>query len=229
MATIRDLYYAKGSPADFSTLRKLRAAEVAESKTKKGKPQTVGSTKAWLEEQDAYTLHRPVRKRFARNPYTVTKVGDVWECDLLDYSPTQNTMIISDTFYPSLMYSRNFYIWSPWRQIADLRSPRRFGPYLTISRNYLRGDPYEYARIRARNFSIKIFRTCYATRAYSFKCAGTPTWNVRSWNVLNARFVTDYTINLRIIIRSAISTSCRNLSGVKMTRFTRRQVWHPHV
>jgi len=56
---------------------------VAESK-KKGNPQSVAATKAWLEEQDAYTLHRPVWKRFARNPYTVTNVMDVWECDLLD-------------------------------------------------------------------------------------------------------------------------------------------------
>jgi len=110
MATISDIYYDEGSPAGLSTLPKLRAAEVSESKTKKGKLQSVGSSKAWLEEQNAYTLHRPVRKRFARNPYTVTNVRDVWECDLLDYSPTQNAMIISDTFYPSLMYSRNFYI-----------------------------------------------------------------------------------------------------------------------
>jgi len=83
MASISDLYYDEGSPAGFSTLRKLRAAELAESK-KKGKPQSVAATRAWLEEQDAYTLHRPVRKRLARNPYTVTNVGDVWECDLLD-------------------------------------------------------------------------------------------------------------------------------------------------
>ena len=84
MASISDLYYDEGSPAGFSTLRKLQAAEEAESKKKKGKPQSVAATRAWLEEQDAYTLHRPVRKRFARNPYTVTNVGDVWECDLLD-------------------------------------------------------------------------------------------------------------------------------------------------
>jgi len=84
MATISDIYYDEGSPAGFSTLPKLRVAEVAESKMKKGTPQSVGSTKAWLEEQDAYTLHRPVRKRFARNPYTVTNVMDVWEFDLLD-------------------------------------------------------------------------------------------------------------------------------------------------
>jgi len=110
MATISDLYYDEGSPAGFSTLRKLWAAEESESKTKKGKPQSVGSNKACLEEHDAFTLHRPVRKPFARNPYDVTNVRDVWENYSLDYSPTQNTMIISDTFYPSLMYSRNFYI-----------------------------------------------------------------------------------------------------------------------
>jgi len=84
MATISELYYNEGSPAGFSTLRKLRAVEVAESKTQKGKPQSVGSTKAWLEERDAYTLHRPVRKLFARNPYTVNNVRVVWECYLLD-------------------------------------------------------------------------------------------------------------------------------------------------
>ena len=82
MASISDLYYDEGSPAGFSTLRKLREAEVTESK-KKGKPQPVADTRAWLE-QDAYTLHRPVRKRFARNPYKVINVGDVWECVLLD-------------------------------------------------------------------------------------------------------------------------------------------------
>jgi len=40
--------------------------------------------KAWLEIQDAYTLHRPVRKLFARNPYTVSNIMDVCECALLD-------------------------------------------------------------------------------------------------------------------------------------------------
>jgi len=40
--------------------------------------------RAWLENQDAYTLHRSLRKRFARNPCTVTNVMYVWECDLLD-------------------------------------------------------------------------------------------------------------------------------------------------
>jgi len=66
------------------TLTKLRTAEMSESETKKGNLQPVGCTKVWLEEQDAYTLHRPVGKRFACNPYTVTNVRDLWEWDLLD-------------------------------------------------------------------------------------------------------------------------------------------------
>jgi len=57
--------------------------EPAERKLK-GKPQTVGAIKAWLEEQNAYALQRPVRKYFALNPYTVTNVMDYWECDLWD-------------------------------------------------------------------------------------------------------------------------------------------------
>jgi len=40
--------------------------------------------KKWLEKQDTYTLHRPVRKPFHRNPYNVTNIDDIWECDLVD-------------------------------------------------------------------------------------------------------------------------------------------------
>jgi len=40
--------------------------------------------RVWLEKQDAYTLHRPVRKCFVRKPYTVTNVLVVWDCNLLD-------------------------------------------------------------------------------------------------------------------------------------------------
>jgi transposase InsO family protein len=42
--------------------------------------------KAWLEKQDAYTLHRPLRKRFPRNPYTVNNINNIWEIDILDLS-----------------------------------------------------------------------------------------------------------------------------------------------
>ena len=31
-------------------------------------------------------MHRPVRKRFLRNPYTVNNIDDVWEIDIMDLS-----------------------------------------------------------------------------------------------------------------------------------------------
>jgi len=71
------LYYDPAKPTAFSNLHKLAAALV---KTKKKKE----NLRAWLEKQDSYTLHRPIRRRFARNPYSVNNVMDVWECDLVD-------------------------------------------------------------------------------------------------------------------------------------------------
>ena len=70
------LYYDPARPSAFSTAEKLRAAAV-KKKDKK-------AVRTWLEKQDAYTLHRQVKKRFPRNPYSVTNVMDVWECDLVD-------------------------------------------------------------------------------------------------------------------------------------------------
>jgi hypothetical protein len=40
----------------------------------------------WLAGQDTHTLHKPVRKRFLRNTYTVTNIDDAWEMDLADLS-----------------------------------------------------------------------------------------------------------------------------------------------
>ena len=70
------LYYDPAHPSAFSTAEKLRAATSGKDKKK--------SVRAWLEKQDAYTLHRQMRKRFPRNPYSVTNAIDVWECDLVD-------------------------------------------------------------------------------------------------------------------------------------------------
>ena len=38
----------------------------------------------WLEGQDAYILHRPVRHKFPRRHYNVRNSDDVWEADLID-------------------------------------------------------------------------------------------------------------------------------------------------
>ena len=76
--TINKLFYDPSRLSVFSTLRKLRLATATGAKKK-----SVEVIKAWLEKQDGCTLHRPVRKRFARNPYTGNNVMDVWKSDLL--------------------------------------------------------------------------------------------------------------------------------------------------
>ena len=88
------LYYTPSHPAGFSTLCKFHSAAKRSAGDKKTKTQTVGQLKAWLEKQDAYTLYRPVRKHFPRNPYTANYVMDVWECDLVDVKTLANLIVI---------------------------------------------------------------------------------------------------------------------------------------
>ena len=85
----RALYYDPDRPSAFSTLQK----HVAASKSKSTKH---GDIEAWLLKQDAYTMQRLVRKRFPRNPYKVTNLMDVWECDILDVRLSVNITITTN-------------------------------------------------------------------------------------------------------------------------------------
>ena len=73
------LYFDHGLPSVFSNSKQLYAA-VRDSKIGK----RARELRAWLEAQDAFPLHRPVRKRFPRSPYGVKNIMSVWECDLVD-------------------------------------------------------------------------------------------------------------------------------------------------
>jgi len=69
------LYYNPPIPSAFWALEK-HAASVPKK--------NMSDFRGWIQKQNSYSHHRPVRIRFLRNPYIVTKVMDVWECDLLD-------------------------------------------------------------------------------------------------------------------------------------------------
>jgi hypothetical protein len=75
------LYFDPKRPSGFSTFKRVHA-------TARGK--TAGELRAWLAAQDTFTLHRPLRKRFPRNPYTVNNIINVWECDLFDVQGSVN-------------------------------------------------------------------------------------------------------------------------------------------
>ena len=70
--------------------------------------------------QDAYTLHRPVRKRLLRNPYNVSNIDDVWECDLVDFQGLSKykdgiryLLIVIDAF------SKIFHIFPPLSKTGE--------------------------------------------------------------------------------------------------------------
>jgi len=106
-------------------------------------------TKVWLEKQDVYRFHRPVRKRFARNPSKVSNVMDVWKCDLINVEAYDE---YNDNYRYILtvidVFSKYLHL-IPIRTKRGLLLPRRFGPY---SMNVGAAAQYECAVIRARNF-----------------------------------------------------------------------------
>jgi transposase InsO family protein len=80
---LHSLYFDLSRPSDFTSHQKLQSA-VRQGKIKQKLKTAPADIKSWLLKQDAYTLHRAVRKRFSRNPYTVNNINYVWESDLVD-------------------------------------------------------------------------------------------------------------------------------------------------
>jgi transposase InsO family protein len=80
---IRRLYSDPSEPSGFSTQQKLQNA-IRQSTSKQTQKISSANIKEFLLKQDAYTLHRPVCKRFPRNSYTVNNLNNVWESDLVD-------------------------------------------------------------------------------------------------------------------------------------------------
>lgn len=74
MTDLEKLYYDPGHYAGYSAVDNLiRAANLSRNKVVR-----------WLEAQDAYTLHRPLRRKFPRMHYNVTNIDDLWEADLIE-------------------------------------------------------------------------------------------------------------------------------------------------
>jgi transposase InsO family protein len=75
------IYYDPAHPASFTTADALWKA------TQKTVPKA--KVVQWLESQEPYTLHRPVRKHFSRNRYIVYNMDELWQADLNDMQSLQ--------------------------------------------------------------------------------------------------------------------------------------------
>ncbi|XP_054283126.1 uncharacterized protein LOC129000373 [Macrosteles quadrilineatus] len=82
---MKRVYYNPEDPASYGGVtRLLHAIREKEGKVKKKKRTKRQTVLDWLRTQDTYTLHRPVRKRFARNRYVVFGPDELWQADLND-------------------------------------------------------------------------------------------------------------------------------------------------
>lgn len=72
MKTLQKVYYNPLNPAGFGGARNLQS----------GRRDV--DVQNWLESQDAYNMHKMVRRRFNRRSYNVSEVDAVWEADLID-------------------------------------------------------------------------------------------------------------------------------------------------
>lgn len=77
MKALEKVYFDPSHPTSFSgatnLLRLARQKKISDKRALQ-----------WLETQETFTRHRPVRRRFPRRFYNVRNIDDVWEADLVD-------------------------------------------------------------------------------------------------------------------------------------------------
>ncbi len=82
---LRGIYYDQKNPNSFSSAEKLYNA-AKDILQEINLPQV----KEWLSGELTYTLHKPVRKTYKRNPIIVEEIDQQWEADLVDMREFKN-------------------------------------------------------------------------------------------------------------------------------------------
>ena len=78
---LQKLYYDPTEPTSFTGLDKLWRKIKVQPRFKNVKKRDV---KEWLQQQDTYTLHKPIKRKFKRNKVIVPHIDYMWDLDLAD-------------------------------------------------------------------------------------------------------------------------------------------------
>jgi len=80
MEKLKEIYYDPNDPGSYGGVEKLyrRAKEVGERNI------TRKDVKQFLTDQHSYSLHKPARRNFTRNPTYVKGIDQQWQPDLAD-------------------------------------------------------------------------------------------------------------------------------------------------
>jgi Integrase core domain len=82
---LSSIYYDPKNPGSFSSANRLyNEAKKIDGSIK------LRDVKEWLSGEFTYSLHKPVRKTFTRNPIIVRSIDDQWEADLVDMQEFSN-------------------------------------------------------------------------------------------------------------------------------------------
>lgn len=80
MREYENTYYDPSHEAGYAGAQNLLRVNAKGKILSKGEKKRIYD---WLSNQDAYTLHRPIKRKFSRLAYDVKNIDDVWECDLM--------------------------------------------------------------------------------------------------------------------------------------------------
>ena len=146
---VSKLYHEPQRSSGFSNLRRVQAA-ARQSNPEKSPIEL----KDWFEKHNAYTLQRPVRKTFPRNPYNTDNLIGVWECSLVDVQAPSK-------YNHRMMYLLSVIdVFSKYLHVVPLKSKTgpavipSFNPLL-MTQNTL--NPYIGGRSGFRRIGAKIF------------------------------------------------------------------------
>jgi hypothetical protein len=160
---LRPLYYEAARPSGLASLPKLVSA------TPRGTRRA--DVQKRLLQQDSYTLHRPVRKRFLRNPYTTTNIINVCECDLID---VQNFSKFNDKYKYLLSVIDVF---SKFLHIVPLRvktGTAVASAFLSILATYSHRRPIWVRTDRGKEFLIRLFQDMLKKEGIQFQVCRDP-------------------------------------------------------
>jgi len=212
------LYYDPARPTAFSTLRKLGVALKKNNK--------LDDIRDWLEKQDVRTLHRPIRYRFARKPYTVNKVTGAWECDLFNVPAPGK-------FNDNYKYILSVYdVFFKFIYLVPLRS--KIGTdvalaFISIFAESSRRKRPVYVRTdKCKEFLNKHFQEMLKRKGIQFQVCWNP--GVKCSVVKSAHRMIRDRLDKYFTHKNTYRyiDVPQNLSGPTMTRFSRRQAWRRH-
>ena len=173
--TLHKIYYDPKHPASFSTADKLY------SSAKKIIPDlNISQVKDWLSGEFTYTLHKPIRKKFIRNPIIVEDVDQQWEADLVDMQEFKK-MNKGYTFMLTVIDILSKYAWAlPLKNKTGNEIVKAFKTILKDERKpfYLRTD-------RGKEFLNKSFQAFlkenniyhFTSKNQDIKCAVVERFN----------------------------------------------------